>query len=127
MANGGFYQAEIASQNIVVTTDATAVQVLTAQMPPNTTAVVDLKIAARDASNGDSKCWARAVPLKRSGSSNVAILGAQGDMLPTASDSGASTWTLSLSTIGDTLSMNVAGQAGKTIHWYAEAFGVIVG
>lgn len=122
-----FYNAEVASQNIVTTTDATPTQVLTAQMPPNTTAVVDLKIVARDASNGDSKCWMRAVPLKRTGGASVAVLGAQGDMLPTAADSGASAWALSLSTIGDTLSMNVTGAAGRTIHWYAEAFGVIVG
>lgn len=126
MANGAFYSAEVTAQDIKVTTDATPIVALSAPMPPNTSGVIDLMIVARDAGNGDSKCWMRAVPLKRT-TGNVAILGAQGDMLPTAQDSGASTWALSLSTVGDSMNMNVTGAAGRTIHWYARASGVIVG
>lgn len=122
----GFDTQEIAVQNTLQTTDATPVQILTAQMNPSSTGTVLLTIAARNPANGDSKCWMRAVPLKRVGTGAVAILGAQGDLLPTASDSGASSWALSLSTVGNTLSMNVAGAAGTTVHWYAEAYGVIV-
>lgn len=123
----GFYNGEITAQDIRTTTDATPVTILTAPMPPNTSATIFLEIVARNPSNGDSKCWMRAVPLKRTGTAAVAILGAQGDMLPTAADSGASAWALSLATVGDSLSMQVAGAAATAVDWYARATGIVVG
>lgn len=121
----GFPNYEVSVQNALQTTDATPTAILTAQMPPNSTAVVMLTITARNPSNGDSKSWARAIPLKR-GTGNAQILGAQGDMLPTAQDSGASSWALQLATVGDNVQMNVVGVAGVTIDWYARAEGQVV-
>lgn len=117
---------EIATSNSITTTDATPTPILTAQMDPSSTGTLLLTIAARNPANGDSKSWMRAVPLKRVGSGNVAILGSQGDMLPSAADTGASTWALSLSTVGNSLTMLVAGAAGVTVDWYASATGLVV-
>lgn len=122
-----FYNAEITVQDTRTTTDATPITIITASMPANTSATIFLEIVARNPANGDTKCWGRMVPLKRTGTAAVAILGAQGDMLPTAADSGASAWALSLTTVGDSLSMQVAGAAGTTVDWYARANGIVVG
>lgn len=117
-----FLDMEISSRNILTTTDATPTTILIAAFPTNTSGIVTIYIVARDMSTGDTKCITRLMPVKRAGA-GLSVVGSSADLLPSASDAAASTWDVQFNLSGNTVNMQVVGQAGKTIKWYAWALG----
>ncbi len=120
------FSYEIDTQNALQTTDAVPTTILTAQMPPSSSATLFIMVVARKPATGDTKCWMLAQPRKRTGSGPATLVGTAGDMLPSAADAGTAAWTLSLLEVGDTLNMQVTGVAATTIDWYARAQGMVV-
>lgn len=122
MAFGTF---EIATQNTLTTTDAVAHTILTAQMVPNSSATVVVTATARNPATGDTKGWHITQTLKRGASGAATVVGAAGNLM-VVNDTNAASWSFSLTTIGDSLTMQATGAAATTIDWYAEASGMVV-
>lgn len=117
-----FLDMEISGRNQIVTVDASPTTILIAQFPANTSGIVTIHVVARDLSTGDTKCLAKLMPVKRNGG-GLSLVGTPANLLPSAGDAATSTWDIQFNLSGDTVDMQVVGQAGKTIKWYAWVLG----
>lgn len=98
----------------VITTDATPQIIVMYTVPANTSGVLALLLAARDAA-GNTKVWR----IVRTGKNIGGVVTAVG-AAPAATveqDAAAAGWSASLSVSGPDLILTIAGAAGVTIAW----------
>ena len=110
----------------ITTSDATTTQIL--QIPcfeSDVTMLTEVWIVARRQSTSDAKTWQQVMLIDKTGGGTPTQASAVNLMTPSGT-LGSATWNFSMTFDANHAIVNVIGQAGAIINWFASAWGMQV-
>src|SRR5258706_16050445 len=110
----------------ITTFDANAVPILSVPISDtDVTVSMEVNIVARRQSNSDAKTWHQVMLIDKTADANPTSTSLINLMTPTGT-LGSATWNFSTTFDNDHAIVNVIGQVGATINWFASAWAMAV-